>query len=259
MANKSNKNSSDNIGSKYPVIANFAIIVLIAVLGLWIVYLSLGLFTKHGQKETVPNIENMTYTKAIQLLHDHGFRVDIRDSVYRDDVRPGLVVEQFPEAGAMVKPGRKIFLYINAVNPKEVVIDDDNSPLGDALKGMSSRQALAHLEELGFSNIAVVSVLGDNDLVVKVLADGKTVKKMQKVSIKSRIILEVSDGRLSILRDSLHNQELGNSAAYDYNSQYSDGSEYDDYDYSDRTEQTSNPEPVRNHNESESESLEGVF
>ena len=175
------------------------------------VYLALALFTKHGETDKVPNVENMTYTKALELLHEHGFRVDIRDSVYRDDVKPGLVIEQFPKSNSLVKPGRKIFLYINAVHPKEVILDDVNHPGEFALKGVSYRTALAKLEELGFKNVKVVKVLGATDRVVKVLANGRPVRKMQKIPVNSVIVLEVADGRLADLRDSLQNEELKRS------------------------------------------------
>ena len=149
----------------------------------------------------------MSYTQAIKTLHENGFRVDIRDSIYKEEVRPGFVIEQFPKAGAYVKPGRKIFLYINAVHPKEVVIDDDNNPMEDALRGFSFRQGMARLEELGFKNIRVVRILGDNDCIVKITANGKVVKKKDKVPVNSRLVVEVYDGRLGELRDSLQNEE----------------------------------------------------
>ena len=117
---------------KHPILVNLAIIIIVAALGIWIVYFSIALFTKHGQTDKVPGVENMTYTQAIEVLHENGFKVDIRDSLYKDDVKPGFVIEQFPKANSIVKPGRKIFLYINAVHPKEVVIDDDNHPMEDA-------------------------------------------------------------------------------------------------------------------------------
>ena len=106
-----------------------------------------------------------------------------------------------------MKPGRKIFLYINAVHPKEVVIDDDNNPREDALKSFSFRQGMARLEELGFKNIRVVKVLGDNDCIVKVTANGKVVKKTEKVPVTARLVVEVYDGRLGELRDSLQLEE----------------------------------------------------
>lgn len=197
--------------ARHPVIFNIVVIAVIAVTGLYMVFLALAIFTKHGESDKVPDVENMTYTRALELLHENGFRVDIRDSVYRDDVKPGLVIEQFPKANSAVKPGRKIFLYINAVHPKEVVLDDVNHPTEYAMKGISYRTALAKFEELGFKNVRVVKVLGATDRVVKVLANGRPVRKMQRVPVNAQIVLEVADGRLADLRDSLQNEELRRS------------------------------------------------
>ena len=192
-------NKLKTFAGRPPVIVNLVIICLTAVVGIAIVYFSLALFTKHGRTDIVPGVENMSYTEAVSRLYDLGFRVDIRDSLYKDNVRPGYVIEQYPKANSVVKPGRKIFLYINAVHPKEVVIDDDNHPMEYALKSFSYRSGIAKLEELGFKNIRVVRVLGDNDCIVKVLANGQPVRKMQRVPV---------NGRLFELRDSLQNEEL---------------------------------------------------
>lgn len=215
-----------------------------AVVGLCVIYMALAIFTKHGQSDKVPGVEKMSYTQALEVLHENGFRVDIRDSVYRDDVKPGFVIEQFPKSGSIVKPGRKIFLYINAVHPKEVVLDDDNHPGEYALKGESYRSAMAKLEELGFKNIRMVKVLGTTDRVVKVLANGRPVRKMQRVTVNSNIVLEVSDGRLNDLKDSLQNEEL--RRYYQESTEYypsEEGSQtVDEYPY----EQEPTPEPVEN-------------
>ena len=155
MNNDHNDNirrSADRIVGGHPVIANLLIIIVVAVLGLVIAYLSLGLFTKHGQTDTVPTVVNMSYSGAVEKLHDAGFKVEIRDSLFLEDVKPGFVVEQFPAAGAVVKPGRKIFLYINAVHPKEVVMDPTGDSRQPALRGYSMRQAKAQLEEMGFKS-----------------------------------------------------------------------------------------------------------
>ena len=92
---------------RHPVLANAAIIVVVAVLGIWIVYFSIAIFTHHGQSRTVPGVENTSYTDAIQTLHDAGLRYEIRDSIYREDIKPGYVIEQFPKRNSVVKPGRK--------------------------------------------------------------------------------------------------------------------------------------------------------
>jgi len=194
--------------SRHPVLANIGIICIIAILGIYAVYVAIALFTKHGRSNELPGVEGKTYTEAVNILHDRGFKVDIRDSLYRDDVNPGYVIEQFPKANSIVKPGRKIFLYINAVHPREVVLDDNNRPNELAMKGESFRSAMAKLDELGFKNVRVVKVLGTTDRVVKVTANGKAVRKMQKIPVTSSIVLEVSDGRLGALKDSLQNEEL---------------------------------------------------
>lgn len=214
MRNNENDHSY-SWGSKFidrhPVMANMVIILIIAALGIYAAYLATALFTKHGRSVRVPGVENMSYTEAISRLHDAGLKVDIRDSIYHEDMKPGYVIEQFPRAKAIVKPGRKIFLYINTVHPKEVILDDDNHPNELALKGVSQRTALAKFEELGFKKVRVVKVLGTTDRVVKVMANGRPVHKMQKVPVTASIVVEISDGRLDALQDSLSNLEYLNS------------------------------------------------
>lgn len=212
MSNISKNQSKVGSGfiAGHPVIANAIIIIFVAALGICVVYLSLAIFTKHGQSTTVPKVENMSYTEAISVLDDAGLNVEIRDSLYKDNFKPGYVLEQFPKANAVVKPGRKIFLYINAVHPKEVVISDNSNAAEYALRGVSYRQGLARLEELGFKNIRVVKVLGDDDRIVKVTANGLVVRNRQKVPVNANIIIEVSDGRLAAIRDSLYDMERVN-------------------------------------------------
>ena len=227
--------------------ANLVIILIIACLGIYAAYLATALFTKHGRSMQVPSVENLSYTEAISRLHRAGLKVDIRDSLYRDNVRPGFVIEQFPKARSIVKPGRKIFLYINAVHPREVVLDDDNHPNELALKGISERQALAKFEELGFKKVKVVKVLGTTDRVVKVMANGRPVHKMQKIAVNSMIVIEVSDGRLDALQDSLSNLEYlenyrSNPDAYEAGTEYEHAEEYSP-DYTPLPSEPSRGEP----------------
>lgn len=199
----------DSLKGSHPILANIVVIAIVGVLGVLIVYLSLAVFTKHGEEAKVPRVEKMSYTDAIAKLHESGFKIEIRDSLYTDNVRPGYVIEQFPKANCTVKPGRKIFLYIQAVHPKEVVIDDDNNPRIDAFRGVSLRSALSRLEELGFKKVRVVRLLGSYDGVSKIIANGRVVKKMQRVPVNSQITVQVFDGRLRELSDSLMNIEFG--------------------------------------------------
>ena len=127
---------------KYPILVNLVIIILVAILGILIANFSLAIFTKHGEYSVVPSVEKMSYSSAIDQLHAEGFKVEISDSVFRDDLRPGYVLEQNPTANAKVKPGRTVYLVINAVNAKQVAINN--------IEGISLRQGKAMLQGLGF-------------------------------------------------------------------------------------------------------------
>lgn len=230
----------DNYFRKHPIVANLLIILIIGFIGIFIVYLSLSLFTRHGEFEIVPEVENMSYTQAIKNLHERGFRTDIRDSIYKEEIEPGFVVEQFPKPGSKVKPGRKIFLYINAVHPREVIIDSDNSSDDNALKGYSLRQGMAKLEELGFKKVNIVKVPGENDRIIRISAGGHTIAKMEKIPVNQMITIEVYDGQLRNEADSLLNEEY-----LKYTTEVEDEDGYSELDegYSNSEEPILNEEP----------------
>ncbi|MBO7165071.1 MAG: PASTA domain-containing protein, partial [Muribaculaceae bacterium] len=181
---------------KYPILVNLVIIILVAILGILIANFSLAIFTKHGEYSVVPSVEKMSYSSAIDQLHAEGFKVEISDSVFRDDLRPGYVLEQNPTANSKVKPGRTVYLVINAVNAKQVAINN--------IEGISLRQGKAMLQGLGFKdkNIKVVYRLGKHEnLIQSVRVDGKKLRPGQRVPVSSVIVLEVSDGRVGQLTD----------------------------------------------------------
>lgn len=200
---------------KYPILVNLVIIILVAILGILIANFSLAIFTKHGEYSVVPSVEKMSYSSAIDQLHAEGFKVEISDSVFRDDLRPGYVLEQNPTANSKVKPGRTVYLVINAVNAKQVAINN--------IEGISLRQGKAMLQGLGFKdkNIKVVYRLGKHEnLIQSVRVDGKKLRPGQRVPVSSVIVLEVSDGRVGQLTDSLLNVEFGVETVDDYAEEY---------------------------------------
>ncbi|MBO5747652.1 MAG: PASTA domain-containing protein [Muribaculaceae bacterium] len=229
---------------KYPILVNLVIIILVAILGILIANFSLAIFTKHGEYSVVPSVEKMSYSSAIDQLHAEGFKVEISDSVFRDDLRPGYVLEQNPTANSKVKPGRTVYLVINAVNAKQVAINN--------IEGISLRQGKAMLQGLGFKdkNIKVVYRLGKHEnLIQSVRVDGKKLRPGQRVPVSSVIVLEVSDGRVGQLTDSLLNVEFGVETVDDYAEEYPT-------EYSEPTEEpVSTEEPVEEVVEEEGNSL----
>lgn len=98
-------------------------------------------YTRHGVLMRVPPLRGLTLEEAGAMLAERELQALVIDSVYVEEVVRGAVVEQDPAAGADVKPGRKVYLVMNASQPKML----DMPKLVD----LSKRQALSMIDILG--------------------------------------------------------------------------------------------------------------
>lgn len=153
-------------------------------------------WTLHGQEVIVPDVKGRSYDSALTSLRSDGFEVVLSDSVYDRNSRPGTVVDQNPKVNSKVKPGRTIYLTINAFSPKNVTIP--------ALTDISVRQARSILEALGITHIEEVSAPSEfRDLVLAVKRNGKPLQPGARIPINSVVRLEVGDGLPAASTDSI--------------------------------------------------------
>jgi beta-lactam-binding protein with PASTA domain len=82
--------------------------------------LSLTWITQHGVARTVPSITGKSLAEVEDLLEKKGFEVVVQDSVYYDSLPPSVIMKQVPEADAVVKVNRTIYVTINRVVPPDV-------------------------------------------------------------------------------------------------------------------------------------------
>ena len=90
-------------------------------------------YTRHNVSTTVPNVEDVSFSKAEQQLQQQGLKVQRQIGRYNPNVDTGIVVDQTPLPTAKVKPGRRVYLTVNAGDVPTVQIPD--------LRGMSVREA----------------------------------------------------------------------------------------------------------------------
>lgn len=83
-------------------------------------YIYLPNTTNHGESVTVPDFTGLPSAKLDSAIAANALRFEVGDSSYSDEFKPLDVIRQFPHAGSKVKPGRKIFVTINRVNPPTV-------------------------------------------------------------------------------------------------------------------------------------------
>lgn len=176
-----------NFFKKHPIVANILLICIVGVLLVAIAMWFLNLWTAHGQVQVVPNVRSMSVGEAGSVLANCNLRVEVADSVYDGDVARGAVVEQVPPVGNRVKPGRTVFLTINAYSPRQVTLPE--------LVGSSVRQARASLQSMGFQDIREVRVPSDyKDLVLAIKSMGVALRAGTKLPLDATIVIEVGEG-----------------------------------------------------------------
>jgi beta-lactam-binding protein with PASTA domain len=98
-----------------------AIVAVLAVGTLWY----LDIYTKHNSELIeVQNMEGENARTALRALRDAGLEGVVTDTVYKDGARKNAVINQNPDAGLMVKTGRKVYLVVNTSKVPMVEVPD---------------------------------------------------------------------------------------------------------------------------------------
>lgn len=99
-------------------IALFLILVLLAVLA-W-----LRVYTHHGQKLALPDYTDVSFEEARKDAKNNSFSLTISDSVHIVGKAGGLIIDQNPKGGSMVKEKRKIYVTTTKYNPDNILVND---------------------------------------------------------------------------------------------------------------------------------------
>ena len=161
-----------------------AIITVIVVV--LIAFYSLGYYTNHGSGIPVPKLKGQSIDRAMALLKEQGFGYKI-DSVYVQDVAPGTIVEQDPDAGTNVKEGRIIYLTMVTLLAPSISLPD--------LEQNNYREAVATLSNYGLK-VGDTTYRSDiaRDRILEVRFGGQVIKAGTKIPKGSRIDLVLGDG-----------------------------------------------------------------
>ena len=139
---KKNTNQAKGILSNW-IVRNLLLAAALVVGLLVLAQAGLSLVTRHNRTVTVPDLTNMTVAEAEQAARDSHVGVKVKDSVFVRRLGAGVVYRQSPKAGSTVKKGRSIFLTINSIVPRKVVMPN--------LIGYSLNEARAELNNRGLS------------------------------------------------------------------------------------------------------------
>ncbi|MBO5671549.1 MAG: aminofutalosine synthase MqnE [Alistipes sp.] len=178
--------------ARHPFITNVALMGVLA-LGL-IIALYIGLLsgTRHGRVIAVPDFRGMNIVDARHVADVADLNIIVRDSIFDVDLPGGTVVDQLPRTSDVrdvtVKPGRKVYLTINAYSRRMVDVP--------YVAKQTLRQALNQLEREGLTvqKIVYEPDLTSTDYVLRQLVDGKEIhpESKIKVAVGTGVTLHVS-------------------------------------------------------------------
>jgi beta-lactam-binding protein with PASTA domain len=162
-------------------------VVLAGLLIIVLTFVGLNLYTRHGQGFEVPDFTGLTEQQSIHLIEKNELRYAIIDSVYLDDMPPGVVVEQTPNQGSLVKKNRTIFFTINAWAPEKVLMPD--------VIDYSIRNARVMLESYGLNVGEIIYVPSEyTNLVLGQHYNGKPIEPGSPLERETNIDLIVGQG-----------------------------------------------------------------
>ena len=104
-------------------------------------YAILPLWTRHDAAIAVPEVRQLPAEEAVDVLERAGLRPERREQPFNPNLPADIVVDQTPLPNSTVKPGRRIYYYVNA-SPREMVAVPN-------LVGMSEGVATAELKDAG--------------------------------------------------------------------------------------------------------------
>ena len=139
------------------------IAIVLSFVILWLVLLSLDLFTRHGKVYVVPDLHGKSLAYLTENNYENFFDFQVIDSVFDKTMEKGSIIIQNPLPGSKVKKGRHVYLTIVAEMPEKVAMPN--------LKNLSLRQALVTLEaqELLVGRLEYVEYFARNAVVDQVV------------------------------------------------------------------------------------------
>jgi beta-lactam-binding protein with PASTA domain len=170
-----------------PLWINILFGFLLVFIVLFLFLISLNFLTKHGKTLTIPEITGKSLAEAERILEERGFDIEIQDSIYVDTAAAMTVLKQFPEADAVVKENRTVYLTINRSVPPTIEMPNLISMTFRSAE-MSLKQYGLYLEDTFYRpDIAKNAVLEQR-------FNGEPIKPGTKIQMGSSVTLILGSG-----------------------------------------------------------------
>ena len=118
----------------------FKHILIFIITGLFLVlfinYLLMPTYINQRSMIAIPNLEGLSVLEAESITKSEGIQVVVADTIFTNDINPGIILEQFPAAGRAIK------IKITQFNEKILVPE---------LLGKTLRSSEIELDQIGIN------------------------------------------------------------------------------------------------------------
>ena len=147
----------------------------------------LPLYVNWNNEIRVPSLTHTDLDKATKILNERTLEWTIKDTIFRGDIPSRFIMDQYPEAGQMVKENRKIQLTIN-LPPEKLEMPD--------LIAITERQASIAIDRLGL--VLVETMTDSSDQYERTVVIEQSVLAGMPVAPGDSITITVSLGKRNL-------------------------------------------------------------
>ena len=128
---------------QYTILYHLVVVALVLVGIAAVSFVAMALGTRHSARRMVPDFVGLRLNDAKYFADRRNLEIIINDSLHVSTYPGGVVLDQLPKGGVVVKPGRKIYVTINSIRQRMVAVP--------YVAGRSLRQAKNMLETAGLT------------------------------------------------------------------------------------------------------------
>ncbi|MFR9524458.1 MAG: PASTA domain-containing protein [Rikenellaceae bacterium] len=169
------------------ILINAAFIAVVVIALAIAAHFILRAGTRHGVRRIVPELKGISLSEAKLLAKESDLEIFINDSLYVTAYPGGTVLDQLPAGGVEVKPGRTVYIVINAFGKRMVQVP--------YVANRSLRQAKNMLDVAGLEikNIKYIPDMATN-YVLSQSFEGKSISSASKVEAPEGSGIELTVG-----------------------------------------------------------------
>lgn len=173
-------------------VRHLLVMIGISIVLLLLISLFIKLYARQGKEYVMPQYALTDSTEgctveAAMIANDLDLEFVILDSIYTPGVSSGIILTQDPQAGTMIKKGRKVYVSVAAASAADIIMPE--------LTGLSVRQAVSEIYACGLQvgNLTFVDDPFKNN-VKEQRVGGRIIYAGQKVAPGSAVDLVVGNG-----------------------------------------------------------------